>query len=294
MLIKLSSFTIETIMKNIGLICCLILLSAFTCENEPLEGEFGVDTSISCEIATQNLTTAGSNFVDSDTEDSNYTQLCLAYKVALQDQINACGDDGTLQTIYDNLGDCGENTEPDDCEASTTAANNAETAFNNADDTNYTDLCNAYKAALQNKIDACGDDGSVQAIINDLGDCSQSSEVEISLTAGTLPIEFDLINVVEEGGVLKITGKTSANGASNYEIYFEVASGAIGVDIINSTFYLTLTSTFYPSTEPAPFNFVTNITTNYTDVLIGTFGGIVTNADGGDLSITSGVIDISY
>lgn len=296
MLNKFSNFmniTIETNIKNIGLICCFILLSAFTCENEPLEGEFGVDTNISCDNAAENLTSAESNYINSNPEDSNYTQLCLAYKVALQDYITSCGDDGTLQTIYDNLGDCGESTEPDNCETATTAANDAETAFNNADSTNYSDLCNAYKTALQDKVDACGDDGSIQAIINNIGNCEQASEVEISLTAGTLPIEFDLVNVVEDGNILKVTGNTSANGASNYEIYFEVETGATGVDIINSTFYLTLTSTFYPDTSGFD-DFTSNITTNYTDVLVGTFGGIVTNADNGNLSLTSGVININY
>ena len=282
-------------MKNFVFLCCFVLLTAFTCENEPLEGDFGGNTNVSCEIATQNLLTAAENFASATPTDSNYTQLCLAYKIALQDQIIACGDDGTLQAVFDNLGDCGDDPQPDECDNATTAANQAESAFNNADDSNYSVLCNAYKGALQDKITACGDtNGNIQSIIDGLGDCIQSTtNVEISLIAGTLPIEFDLVNVVEEGGVLKVTGNTSANGASNYEIYFEVTPGSTGVDIINSTFYLTLTSTFYPDTSGFD-DFTSNITTNYTDVLVGTFGGIVTNADNGNLSITSGVIDITY
>ena len=282
-------------MKNFILLCCFIILSAFTCENEPLEGEFGVNNSISCEIATQNLLTAVENFASATPTDSNYTQLCLAYKQALQDQILACGDDGTLQDVVDSLGDCGDDTQPNECDNATTAANQAESAFNNATDTNYTDLCNLYKSALQDKITACGDtDGNIQSVIDGLGECTQSSPVgEISLTAGTLPLVFDLVNVVEDGGVLKITGNTSANGASNYEVYFEVAPGDTGVDIINSTFYLTLTSTFYPDTSGFD-DFTSNITVNLSGTLAGTFGGIVTNADNGNLSITSGLIDITY
>ena len=282
-------------MKNFVLLSCFILLSAFTCENEPLEGEFGVNTSVSCELAIQNLIIAADNFAGANPIDSNYTQLCLAYKVALQDQIIVCGDDGTLQTVINSLGDCGDDTQPNECDNATTAANEAESVFNNANDTNYTDLCNVYKSALQDKITVCGDtDGNIQSIIDGLGDCTQStSEVEISLTAGTLPIEFDLVNVVEEGGVLKITGNTSANGASNYEIYFEVTPGATGVDIINNTFYLTLTSTFFPDTSGFD-DFTSNITENTSGILIGTFGGIVTNADNGNLSITLGVINITY
>ena len=279
-------------MKKIGLLFSLILLTAFTCENEPLEGEFGTGNASSCQQAVQNVFNAASDFSGVTQSDSNYTQLCMAYKNALQGQIIACGDDGSIQAIFDSLGDC-QGSQNSDCDSATAEASSAETDFNNANDTNYTQLCNAYKTALQNKIDACGDDGSIQAIIASLGDCSQSSQVGIRLTAGTLTLEFDIINVVEEGGVLKVTGNTSANGAGNYEVYFEVAPGATGVDIINSTFYLTLTSTFYPDTSGFD-DFTSNITENSTGVLIGTFSGIVTNAGGGNLSLTSGVIDISY
>lgn len=279
-------------MKKIGLLFSLILLTAFTCENEPLEGEFGTGNASSCQQAVQNVFNAASDFSGVTQSDSNYTQLCMAYKNALQGQIIACGDDGSIQAIFDSLGDC-QGSQNLDCNTATAEASSAETDFNNANDTNYTQLCNVYKTALQNKIDACGDDGSIQAIIASLGDCSQSSQVGIRLTAGTLTLEFDIINIVEEGGVLKVTGNTSANGAGNYEVYFEVAPGATGVDIINSTFYLTLTSTFFPDTSGFD-DFTSNITENLTGVLIGTFSGIVTNAGGGNLSLTSGVIDISY
>ncbi|WP_460220727.1 DUF6252 domain-containing protein [Psychroserpens sp. MEBiC05023] len=50
---------------------------------------------------------------------------------------------------------------------------NTGAAFSAVDETmpEYTDLCNAYKTALINKIDTCGDDGSAQAIVDALGDC---------------------------------------------------------------------------------------------------------------------------
>jgi len=36
----------------------------------------------------------------------------------------------------------------------------------------YTDACNAYKTALVNKIDTCGDpDGSDQLLVDSLGTC---------------------------------------------------------------------------------------------------------------------------
>ncbi|NNK81702.1 MAG: hypothetical protein HKO92_01135, partial [Flavobacteriaceae bacterium] len=276
-------------MKKLILLSSIIILSAFTCENEPLEGDFGTDDNISCEQAILNTIEAATNFALVSESDSNYTQLCVAYKNALEAQIIACGDeDGSLQTLVTSLGSCEGVNQQDDCDAATAEVDGAETEFNNANDDNYTQLCNAYKTALQNKIDACGDDGTIQTIINDLGDCTQSSsQGSITLTAGTLPIEFDIISVVEEGGMLKVTGNSSANGAGSYEIYFEVAPGATGVDIINSTFYLTLTSTLYPDTSGFD-DFTSNITENTAGVITGTFGGIVTNADNGSLSLTSG------
>jgi hypothetical protein len=60
------------------------------------------------------------------------------------------------------------------CLQATQQANIAQAAFNATDTTmpDYTDACNAYKLALIDKIDICGDpDGSQQAIIESLGTC---------------------------------------------------------------------------------------------------------------------------
>lgn len=94
-------------MKKISLLFGLcILLSAFTCENEPLEGDFSdpvPDTS--CDEASQDTAAAVLAFVNAT--DANYTELCNAYKSALEAQIAACGDDsGSLQALIDSLGDC--------------------------------------------------------------------------------------------------------------------------------------------------------------------------------------------
>jgi len=268
---------------------CLSILSLASCEDEPLEGDF-LTGDTTCEEATINTAEAGLNFLG--VNDDNFAQLCIAYRNALEVQILACGDeDGSLQAAVDALGDC-TNEVVDDCEAAIDAVSIAQSAFNDATDDNYTDLCNAYKAALENQIVQCGDDGSIQSIIDDLGDCAQTTaQVEISLTAGTLPIEFDLVEVVVNGDILEVTGQTSA--ANDYMIYFEVGQGLTGVDIINPTFELTLTSVFFPSTQGFD-DFTSNITLNDAGTLTGTFGGIVTNADGGDLSLTSGNINITY
>ncbi len=161
--------------KLSALLSFLILFTAFNCDDEPLDGDFviddGIDTTISCEEAIQNTGTATTIFASVTPDDVNYTQLCLVYQNALQDQIDACGDDdGTLQAILNALGNCGLSQ----CEIAIIETDNAEIAYNN--DTTNVELCNAYKSALQDQITACGDvDGSLQGIIDVLGDCTSNS-----------------------------------------------------------------------------------------------------------------------
>lgn len=94
-------------MKRVSLfLLFFILLTAFKCDNEPYEGDFfAEEDTISCETASQDTIKAATNF-DSATED-NYTELCIAYVEALENQITACGDvDGSLESAVDALGDC--------------------------------------------------------------------------------------------------------------------------------------------------------------------------------------------
>lgn len=57
------------------------------------------------------------------------------------------------------------------CNVASNFASSAETAYNN--DTTNADLCDAYRAALQNQINVCGDStGEIQTIIDGLGDCT--------------------------------------------------------------------------------------------------------------------------
>ncbi len=93
-------------MKKIGvLVSVFILLTAFKCDNEPLEGEFPDPNETACITASQNTAIAASNFVAAT--DDNFTELCNAYKTALESQIGICGDaSGALQQVIDGLGDC--------------------------------------------------------------------------------------------------------------------------------------------------------------------------------------------
>ncbi|OUR91054.1 hypothetical protein A9Q87_11295 [Flavobacteriales bacterium 34_180_T64] len=157
--------------KISGLLCLFVLLSAFTCENEPLEGDFTTETNVSCEDALLNTIDAALAFAN--VSEDNYTELCNDYKEALQAQIDACGDpDGSIQSGIDALGNCNPGT-GDDCENATIAVNLALVNFNNATPANYTDLCNSYRLALQNQINLCGDDdGTLLLEMDSLGDCT--------------------------------------------------------------------------------------------------------------------------
>ncbi|WP_033960592.1 hypothetical protein [Psychroserpens jangbogonensis] len=278
-------------MKKISfLFSIFILLTAFTCEDEPLEGDFVTDTELSCEIAALNTQDAAIAFL-AVTEET-YAELCTAYRNALIVQIQFCGDpDGTLQIQIDSLGDCGV-VISDPCEAATAATTAAETVYNA--DTSNTDLCNAYKAALQNKITVCGDtNGSMQAIIDGLGDCTPTNTSgTLSVTAGTLNIQFITNSVALNSGLVIVNGSNTEQGA-NYHVYFEVSEGTTGVDVMQN-FKLTLIGgDFFPNTDGFD-DFTNNITVNSGGVIQGTFGGIVTRTDGADLNLAQGIVDLSY
>ncbi|MBR9847304.1 MAG: hypothetical protein GYB35_14915, partial [Algicola sp.] len=156
------------------------------------------------------------------------------------------------------------------------------------------DLCNAYKAALQNQITVCGDpNGSLQNIIDSLGDCSSAtSSGTLSVTTGTLNIQFIANSAVLNSGVVFVSGNNTEQGA-NYFIEFEVPEGTTGVDVMQN-FKLTLNGgEYFPNTDGFD-DFTNTITVNSNGVIQGTFGGIVTRLDGADLSLSQGICDLEY
>lgn len=168
-------------MKKVTFVSVFIMVFALfsltSCDNEPLEGEFGSNddsnsSPVNCVHATQNLTEALSIYNSVTPSDPNYTTACNAYATALQNFVSACGDaSGTFQAILDSL-DCSADT-PDDCPSAQTATQAAATAYN-ANNTSSS-LCNAYINALQNEITLCGDaNGDLQAIIDGL-DCGSNN-----------------------------------------------------------------------------------------------------------------------
>ncbi len=98
--------------KIIALFCVFLLCSAFQCDDEPLEGEFISDEAAACQVATLETAEAALAFLGAG--DDTFTEICNAYKTAIEAQILACGDeDGSLQAIIEQLGDCTMTTTPE-------------------------------------------------------------------------------------------------------------------------------------------------------------------------------------
>ena len=169
----------------------------------------------------------------------------------------------------------------------------AEAAYNT--DTTDEVLCKAYKMALENEITTCGDsEGALQEIIDGLGNCTTASSNagDLSVTAGTLNIVFTTNSTVLESGVITVNGSNLDQGA-NYKIYFELEENTIGQDIMQN-FKLTLNgSDFYPNTSGFD-DFTNNITVNSGGMIKGTFGGLVSKSNGGDLNLSRGILDLAY
>lgn len=155
--------------KKIFVLCSFAMLfMAINCDNEPYEGDIITDDN-SCSLAIQATNTAAENLINSNNE--NYGLLCELYRNALENQIEFCGDNnGDLQGVIELLDDCsGESEDP--CVIAQNATALAFEAFLNTTTQDYEATCSSYVAALENEIIACGDDGSLESLITELGDC---------------------------------------------------------------------------------------------------------------------------
>lgn len=202
----------------------LIFVAFFSCENEPVEDTLlndnvGDNPAMTCEEATQVAT--GASLVLANATNETYATLCNDLAVALQAQINACGDTGgVLQTTLDNL-DCSSNSN-DNCDNAILLAQLAESALANASTENYTSLCNSYMTALQVQINSCGDsDGSIQAIIDGL-DCEINSY---------LVLPRQIIETYEDGSTITIDFTFEGNKLIKDEVTYSYINEPSETDI---------------------------------------------------------------
>lgn len=145
----------------------IVLVLLFSCDNEPYEGEFFIEDN-SCALAIEATANAFQNY-NQATED-NLNAFCLNYRDALESQIEICGDEnGILQLTIDELGDCiFENGLCDEAILATQIAHNN---YISAPDEEFEELCNVYKQAVQYQISVCGDDGTLQGLVEELLNC---------------------------------------------------------------------------------------------------------------------------
>ena len=187
----------------------------------------------------------------------------------------------------------GSNSTPScDDLAATTAA--AQQAFINSTASNHTQLCTAYKTALENQIAQCGDpDGSLQTTVNDLGDCTLSTNSGvISVKVGTLTKTFET-NITSS--VLGTTRKIKAydDVQSSDFIEFEVQTGVTGVNTVSNFVIHLITKDYTPLPEIDGGTWTSNITFNNGTTVNGTFSGYVTSSDNATLGLTNGIIGIT-
>lgn len=220
------------------LLLMFVLLTFFTCDNEPVYREF-IENS-QCTVAVNNSLDATINFGAITPNDTNYSEVCENYKGALLAQIETCGDiDGTIQLIIDDL-DCSVIILPDDCDEANDAVALALAEFSSANGLNYTARCNTLKTALETKIEVCGDsDGSIQAEIDDLEDCRNGNVTQDNHALMTANLNGEQFND------LKPNGYNIINQAATY-VYFATSEEAY-LKIQGSSTYTEINVT--PSTK---------------------------------------------
>lgn len=181
------------------------------------------------------------------------------------------------------------------CEDAASATLAASQAFDNATNENYSELCEAYKEALQDQITACGDDtGDLQAIIDGLNCTPSTTTGTLSMNLGSAPLEFDVITVTTTGTTRHVHGEKS--NTTSYEIDFDVEVGQTGANKINN-FQLRLFSQTYTPLIPAAFGneWGSNITVNSATSVVGTFHGELANASQTSVQdLIGGVVNINF
>lgn len=245
------------------------------------------DSSNNCDTATAAAITAQTAFANATPEDE--VALCNAYRVALEAQLAACGDaDGSIQATINGLS-CVDAA----CADAIAVSEEALAIFDMVDVTDeeaYTEACGNYSLALQEQILACGDpDGSLQAIVDELGDCSPPEEDgPVRMTIDEVFKNFNVAEAPINGSTFEVT---ATDVDVNDTFQFNVVLLQTGENVIQSV-VLTINGVAYTPVFNGETQFNSAISENDGMVIIGTFTGPMMNADGEIITITGGIIDI--
>lgn len=97
------------------------------------------------------------------------------------------------------------------CEEADENLTSVQDDFGNANASNYSELCESYKAALEDYISACSESNSeVEALLNDLGDCELSSYFQVDFDDQTF--FADEAEATLDEGKITVTGIRGPNG----------------------------------------------------------------------------------
>lgn len=181
------------------------------------------------------------------------------------------------------------------CESLVEATDAAQAAYLTATPSNQVARCNAYKTALQNEINGCGDEsGDLQNLIDGLNCTASTTTGTLSMNLGSAPLVFDEITVTTTGTTRHIHGEKS--NTTSYEIDFDVEVGQTGANKINN-FQLRVFSHTYTPMIPSAFgnDWASNITVNSSTSVVGTFHGELESATATNIQdLLSGVINITF
>ncbi|MBL0014824.1 MAG: hypothetical protein IPP30_14330 [Flavobacterium sp.] len=181
------------------------------------------------------------------------------------------------------------------CESLSNATDAAEAAYNAATTATLVEKCNAYKTALQNEINGCGDEfGDLQNLIDGLDCTLPTTTGTLSMTVGSAPLVFDEITVTTTGTTRHVHGEKS--NTTSYEINFDVEVGQTGANKINN-FELRLFSHTYTPMIPSAFgnDWASNITVNSSTSVVGTFHGELESTTAINIQdLVNGVVNINF
>jgi len=218
----------------IGLFATLFL--AINCENEPYEGEIIVENS-ACLQAIEGTEIAAEDYLN--TTSVNFTINCNAYKEALLNQIDVCGDeDGSLQLLADGLEDCNNNELL--CLEAIEATEFARITYESAADETFEDQCLLYKEALLYQIEVCGDDGTLLAIIEELDTC-EIEQVDVVGTWKLISWNTDELRDINNDGIVTNNYLDDIDCYDNETIQFN--PDTTGIMFLRSTAIFTFTPT---------------------------------------------------
>ena len=243
-----------------------------------------------CEEAIVLANSASNDLRNASSE--NFSQLCLIYRTALENVILFCGDeDGSIQQTLDVLGNCEEASQYN-CETVTQIADQVRDAYYTVSQANYEFLCSAYISALEAQIESCGDDdGSLQEIINTLGDCSPIGNYVRFINNGSTYFYTNLNITQNLDGSLTLT---STNPETSVKIIYN--PGDIGENIISLFEIMLPNGVVYTQdfSENLPY-YLDTVTANSDVQFIATFSGTFVSADRSDVLVAeNGEIYVIY